>query len=406
MDAHHVQLYDPKSNVNWLCPKCNSPSYSNPFQKEYFRFGKIPDENGVVECGRCGNTNSSFSQRELARTPLEHIPKNEETSKRILSGTRATGKLHLGNYFGSLRQFVELQETDNSCLFFVADLHALTEAEGPIEIEKNTIEVVRTYLACGIKPTRSLIYRQSDVPEIPYLANLLGMITPESWLRRCTTYKDKKKKQKNPSLGLLSYPVLMAADILIARAEVIPVGEDQKQHLEIVRDIATKFNRNFGDVFIVPEEWKGRDLIRVPGLDGTGKMGKSDGNIIALTDTPKTIRKKVQAAVTDSGPVKGQEMTLPMQNLYYLMKLCSPPDIYSEYLEMYQGGEQRFYGDLKRQLADDIIAITEPIRERFNSPQCSDKIAEEALSFGKDRIRSVAIRVFDSARCAFGFRYR
>ncbi|MBI4653524.1 MAG: hypothetical protein HY752_00760 [Nitrospirae bacterium] len=182
--------------------------------------------------------------------------------------------------------------------------------------------------------------------------------------------KDKASKQESVSLGLLSYPVLMAADILIMDADTIPVGEDQLQHLEIVRDIAEKFNNYFGKVLTLPKV-RAMNAIRVPGLDGTGKMGKSDNNTIDVIEDEKSIRKKVMAAKTDLGPIKGQEMSDTMKNLYYLLELCSPSEIYYMYKEMYERGEQKFYGELKKQLANDIIDLLAPIREKYHSSACS-----------------------------------
>lgn len=392
-----VRLVDPRSNVNWLCEKCG------------MKFGQIPDENGVVICAnpKCKNMNSKASQENIIyQRALDKGDSSMEKRKRVLSGIRPTGNLHLGNYLGAVKQFVELQEQNLECLFFVADLHALTTLNKPDVIDQNTVHVIQCYLACGLDPDKSLIYRQSDVPEIPYLATLLGMITPEPLLRRCTTFKDKAHKQETVSLGLLSYPVLMAADILIAEAEIVPVGEDQLQHLEIVRDIAKKFNHNFGKGKEILKLPKARELnaIRVPGLDGSGKMGKSEGNTIDLIEDPKSIRKKVLAAKTDAGPVKGQEMSQEMKNLYYLMELCSSEETYAEYLEMYNKGEQKFYGKFKKQLADDIIAMLEPIRERYKSEVCSEERVRGILRLNKDRLSPIAGRVLRSVQNTFGLR--
>lgn len=394
-DLRSVRLFDPKSEVNWYCEKC------------HMRFGKIPDENGVVTCANfeCSNTNSKACQENiLYQQALKRGDKNVKRHKRVLSGIRPTGNLHLGNYLGAVKQFVELQEQDLECLFFVADLHALTTLNKPEQIDKNTVHVIRSYLACGLDPDKSLIYRQSDVPEIPYLATLLGMITPEPLLRRCTTFKDKAEKQESVSLGLLAYPVLMAADILIAEAEIVPVGEDQLQHLEIVRDIARKFNSNFGkgeEILKLPEARR-LNAIRVPGLDGTGKMGKSEGNTIDLTEEPDSIRTKVMAAKTDMGPVKGQEMSQEMKNLYYLMKLCSSKETYNEYMEMHNNGEQKYYGKLKNQLAEDIIKMLTLIRERYYSDACSEEKVRSILCISKDRLRPLAGKVLQSVQSTFG----
>ncbi|MCJ7600507.1 MAG: tryptophan--tRNA ligase [Desulfobulbaceae bacterium] len=390
-----VRLFDPKSEVNWYCEKC------------HMKFGEIPNENGLVRCpnAKCNNTNSKSSQNNiLYKRAIKKGDKGVRKQKRVLSGIRPTGNLHLGNYLGAVKQFVELQEEDLECLFFVADLHALTTLNEPEQIDKNTVHVVRAYLACGLDPDKSIIYRQSDVPEIPYLATLLGMITPEPLLRRCTTFKDKADKQETVSLGLLAYPVLMAADILIAEAEIVPVGEDQLQHLEIIRDIAGKFNFNFGkgeEILKLPQA-RQINAIRVPGLDGTGKMGKSEGNTIDLIEEPDSIRKKVLAAKTDLGPIRGEEMSQEIKNLYYLMELCSSKETYDNYLELHQKGEQKFYGKLKTQLAEDIIELLAPIRERYYSDICSEERVRSILCMNKDRLRPLAGRVLRSVQSAFG----
>lgn len=394
-DLRSVRLYDPESEVNWYCEKCD------------MKFGQIPDEKGVVRCinSGCGNTNSKASQEDiLYKRALERGDKNVKKRKRVLSGIRPTGNLHLGNYLGAVKQFVELQEQDLECLFFVADLHAMTTLNKPEQIDKNTVHVIRCYIACGLDPDKSLIYRQSDVPEIPYLAVLLGMITPEPLLRRCTTFKDKANKQEMVSMGLLAYPVLMAADILIAEAEIVPVGEDQLQHLEIIRDIVGKFNHNFGEGEEILKLPQARQLnaIRVPGLDGTGKMGKSEGNTIDLIEEPDSIRKKVMAAKTDIGPQSGKDMTQEMKNLYYLMELCSSKDTYNEFMEMYRNGEQKFYGKLKKQLADDIVEMLAPIRKRYYSDICSEERVRNILCMNKDRLRPIAGRVLRSVQRTFG----
>lgn len=384
-----IRNYDLKCDLNWLCEKCN------------LKFGAIPDENGLVRCSSCGNTNSESSRQNILYHHLKTGGKEMERRKRVLSGIRPTGNIHLGNYFGAIKQFVELQNEGEDCWFFIADLHALTTSNKPEEIDKYTFHVVKCYLACGLDPDKSYIYRQSDIPEIPYLSTLLSMITPEPLLRRCTTFKDKAQKQEIVSLGLLSYPVLMASDILIMEAEIIPVGEDQLQHLEIVREIATKFNQNFGDVFKLP---KSRELkaIRVPGLDGTGKMGKSDGNTIDLIEEPKNIIQKIKGAKTDLGPVKNQEMSQEMINFYFLMELCSPPDVYNKYKEMYESGKQKFYGEMKKQLANDIIELLSPIRDRYHSEVCSDDRVRRILCTGRDRVRPISARVLQSVQRKFG----
>lgn len=351
-------------------------------------------------------TDNGKTERDTAGQAAEAAATGQAEAVRVLSGIRPTGDLHLGNYLGAVRQFVELQEQEGECLFFVADLHALTTIKEPKEVDQHTVNVTRSYLACGLDPDKSIIYRQSDISEIPYLSTLLGMIAPEPLLRRCTTFKDKAEKQETVSLGLLSYPVLMAADILIAEAQVVPVGEDQLQHLEIIRDIATRFNHHFCDgeeVLTLPQA-RMLNAIRVPGLDGSGKMGKSDGNTIDLIEDPKSIKKKVMSAVTDMGPEAGKPMSPEMKNLYYLMELCSPAEIYQEYLAKYENAEQRFYGGLKKQLAQDIVAMLEPIRERYHSPECSEERVRDILAANHPKVRPVAQKVLASVQHGLGLR--
>jgi len=333
--------------------------------------------------------------------------------ERVLSGIRPTGDLHLGNYFGAIKQFVELQEGDNECFFFVADLHTLTTAlEDEIDIDKNSIEVVRLYIACGIDPNKALIYRQSSIPAIPYLSIILSMVAPEGELRRCVTYKEKVKdmeeKRKLISLGLLAYPVLMAADILFAEADVIPVGEDQLQHLEITREIASRYNNYFAKKkkLKLPKPHS-LTPIRVPGLTGEGKMSKSVGgedSVISMLENPKEIKRKVMSAKTDTGPTEGQEMSESIKNLYCLMELCSSKKTFNEYMEMYKNGEQKFYGKLKSQLADDIITLLEPIQERYyNSDECSEENVIQLLHENAEKVNPIARRTLKAIQSDLGF---
>jgi len=319
----------------------------------------------------------------------------------VLSGIRPTGDLHLGNYFGAIRYFVELQQQDNDCLFFVADLHTLTTAmEDHIDVDAASIEVVRWYLACGVDPDKAIIYRQSDILEIPMFALLLGMVTPEGELHRSTTYKEKVKdlegKRKLVSFGLLAYPVLMAADILFCNADIVPVGEDQKQHLEIARQIARNYNRYFSNTHTIVEP-KSHMLepIRVPGLKGEGKMSKSVGgvdNVIFLNDSEKEIRRKVMSAQTDLGPEQGQPMSDAMKNIYKLLELCAPKEVYEDYLSKYQNVEQKFYGSLKKDLAEAIVKLVKPIQARYNSPECSPERVQKLLAENAEKVRPIAKR--------------
>jgi len=389
-----VRRYDPLSLVNWRCtdPECG------------MRFGAIADKNGKVSCPNCGNENNPRSVFEVLTEQREKIVSEKKVPEKVpvvLSGIRPTGELHLGNYFGAIMFFVKLQEQNNECLYFVADLHALTTAmEDHIDVDATSIDVVRWYLACGVDPDKALIYRQSDIFEIPFFSLLLGMITPEGELRRCTTYKDKVQdmegKRKLISLGLLSYPVLMAADILFCNADIVPVGEDQLQHLEIAREIARRYNYYFAEKHTIVEPQPHMlEAIRVPGLKGEGKMSKSVGgpdNVIFLSDSPKEIRRKVMAAQTDTGPVEGASMSEAMQNIYMLLKLCAPSDVYDEYLERYNKGEQKFYGYLKKDLAQNIVDLLEPIQARYNSNECSPERVKQLLRENAERVRPIAKR--------------
>ncbi|MBL0690918.1 MAG: tryptophan--tRNA ligase [SAR324 cluster bacterium] len=314
--------------------------------------------------------------------------------KRILSGVRPTGMLHLGNYFGALRQFVEFQSIDdNECFFFVADLHALTTKGGSDDINQASIDIAKGFIACGVDPAKSIIYKQSDINKIPYLATILGMLTSESWLRKCTTFKEKIAKEKIVSLGLLSYPVLMTADIIIMQTDFVPVGHDQLQHLEMARDITTKFNNRYGNTFKLPDVLKLK-AIRVPGLDGTGKMGKSDQNYIGIFEEPSVIKKKVLACLTDQGADEG-EMSQPIKNLYYLLKLCCPDDVYQKYLGFHQQKKVRFYGELKKELATHIIEFLTPLRVKYNSLKNDD--VRDVLKIGQQKANLVAEEVFAKA---------
>ncbi len=306
----------------------------------------------------------------------------------VLSGIRPTGSLHLGNYFGAIVQFLALQKSKKQCFYFVADLHSLTTIRKKIDLKRRTLEIVKGYLACGIDPKKAIIYRQSDICAIPPLANILAMITPEGLLRRCTTFKDKAAKEKLVSLGLLSYPVLMAADILVVKSNIVPVGDDQLQHLEIVRDIVQKFHHIFGKIFVMPQAQR-LQSIRVPSLDGSGKMGKSDNNTIDLLDPEAVILKKVKSAKTDMGPEVGTKMSQEMQYFYALLKLCASKDIYLEYLQKYQRGEQKFYAAMKEQLAKDIVLLTAPIKDRYYSEDCSDERVFELLKQNAIKVNQI-----------------
>lgn len=324
----------------------------------------------------------------------------------VLSGIRSTGNLHLGNYFGAVRNFVRMQDEYN-CFFFIADFHSLTTHPKPGDLHSNVKQVLAEYLASGLDPDKSVIYIQSDVPEIPELYLLLNMNAYVGELQRTTTFKEKIRRQPdNVNAGLLTYPVLMAADIIIHNSHKVPVGKDQEQNLEITRRFAKRFNTIYGiEYFNLPEPFNfGKELVKIPGLDGTGKMGKSEGNGIYLIDDPNEIRKKVMRAVTDTGPVKPkQKMSEPVRNLFYIMKLMSEPSTYKHFLELYNTCNIR-YGDLKKQLAEDIIKFTSPIREKILDIVNDEKYLSKTAKAGAEKARESAGKTLKEVREIIGFR--
>jgi len=324
----------------------------------------------------------------------------------VLSGIRPTGLLHLGNYFGALRNFVRMQH-ENNCFFFIADFHSLTTHPTPEDLHGSVKRVLAEYLACGLDPEVSTLYIQSDVPEIPQLYLLLNMNAYKGELERCTSFKEKIRNQPdNVNAGLLTYPTLMAADILIHRAHKVPVGKDQEQHLEMTRTFANRFNRMYGvEYFPEPVAYNfGRELVKIPGLDGSGKMGKSEGNAIYLADDPQTIRKKVMKAVTDSGPTQpNQPKPEAIQNLFTLMGAVSSPDTVDYFEEKYNTCQIR-YGDMKKQLAEDIITFTTPIRERIEATLADNSYLHRVAKLGAEKARQSASKTLNDVRHIIGFR--
>lgn len=324
----------------------------------------------------------------------------------VVSGIRSTGNLHLGNYFGAIRNFVKMQK-DNNCFFFVADWHSLTTHPKPADFHGNIRTVIAEYLACGIDPELSTLYVQSDVPEITELYLLLNMNAYIGELERTTSFKDKVRTQpENVNAGLLTYPVLMAADIIIHKANKVPVGKDQEQNLEMARKFARRFNRMYEeDYFPVPESFSFTNkLIKIPGLDGSGKMGKSEGNAINLADDEKIIRKKVMRAVTDSGPAEmNSTPSEPIQNLFSLMEVASDADVLAHFKNEYANCSIR-YGDLKKQLAEDIIKLTAPLRERILEISADDEYMRKVVKLGAEKARESAAKTLKEVRYAMGFR--
>jgi len=324
----------------------------------------------------------------------------------VASGIRSTGNLHLGNYFGALKNFVKMQH-ENRCFFFIADYHSLTTHPNPGDLHSRVKQVLAEYLACGIDPEVATVYLQSDIFEIPELYLLLNMNAYIGELERTTSFKDKVRMQPdNVNAGLLTYPVLMAADIIIHKATKVPVGRDQEQNLEMTRKFARRFNTMYKTKFF-PEPTAynfNETLVKIPGLDGTGKMGKSEGNAIYLIDEPKVIMKKVKRAISDSGPTQeNQEMSEPVKNLFTLMDVISEPDTLQFYLEKYNSCNIR-YGDMKKQLAEDIISFNAPIRERIINILADDTYLARVVREGAEKARESARKTINEVREIIGFK--
>lgn len=353
----------------------------------------------------------------------------EKSKEVVLSGIRPTGNLHLGNYYGALGKFLKLQET-HDCRFFIADLHALTTNTDPDALHRNVRSILAEYLAAGLDPDKASIFVQSDVPELSELYLLLNMHVGIGELMRTASFKDKARKalglakndgendediekqiigastNKRVSAGLLTYPTLMAVDILAQKARWVPVGKDQMQHLELTRRFARRFNQFYGvEEFVEPENFEFRDApVKVPGLDGSGKMGKSEGNCIYLIDEPKALRKKVMRAVTDEGPqAPDSPMSEPIANLFALLELTSTPDVVKHFRNAYADCSIR-YGDLKKQLAEDILAVTTPIRERINDILADEAYMRRVLAQGAEKARAQASETLREVRHIMGIR--
>ena len=328
--------------------------------------------------------------------------------EKVVSGIRSTGNLHLGNYFGAMKNFLKMQH-EYECYFFIADYHSLTTHPTPDNFHNTVKQVLVEYLACGLDPEVSTIYIQSDLPETAELYLLLNMNAYVGELERCTSFKEKIRKQPdNINAGLLTYPTLMAADILIHRASKVPVGKDQEQHLEMARQFANRFNRLYqSELFPEPYAFNfGTNLVKIPGLDGSGKMGKSEGesNAIFLADTPEAIRKKVMRAVTDSGPSReNQEKPDVIQNLFDLMKVVSSAETISHFEEQYNTMKIR-YGDLKKQLAEDMVAFTKPLREKIIAIGKDEPYLSKVARQGAEKAKVSARFTLEEARKAIGIR--
>lgn len=326
----------------------------------------------------------------------------------VVSGIRSTGKLHLGNYYGALSNFVKMQNEYN-CFFFIADLHSLTTHPTPSDLSRTVREVVVEYLAAGIDPEQSTIYVQSDVPEVAELYLYMNMNAYLGELERATAFKDKvRANPDNVNSGLLTYPVLMACDILIHHGTKVPVGKDQEQHLEMTRTFGNRFNRLYNvDYFKEAFAFSYSDkLVKIPGLDGNGKMGKSNGeaSCVYLSDSPEIIRKKVMRAVSDSGPTEvNQPKPEAIQNLFDLMKVVSSADTLAHFNQLYNNCEIR-YGDLKKQLAEDMIIATDPVRSRIEEISNDEEYIKKVIRLGAEKASESARKTITEVREIIGIK--
>ena len=326
----------------------------------------------------------------------------------VCSGIRPTGNLHLGNYFGALRNFVQMQD-EYDCYFFVADYHSLTTHPTPDNLYQNARQILVQYLAAGLDPERATIYFQSDLPQTVELYLFFNMNAYLGELERVTSFKDKVRQNPgNVNAGLLTYPTLMAADILIHKATRVPVGKDQEQHLEMTRTFAQRFNSMYkAEVFPLPQAvgTKG-NLVKIPALNGSGKMGKSEGeaSTIFLTDEPSVIRKKIMKAKSDSGPTEmNQKKPEEIENLFTLLRAVSKPDTVEYFDDLYNHCQIR-YGDLKKQLAEDMVAFVEPFRQRVLELSADEVALRRIIDLGKEKARSSADRTISEVRHVIGYR--
>lgn len=326
----------------------------------------------------------------------------------VVSGIRPTGNLHLGNYFGAIKNFIKMQY-EHSCFFFIADYHSLTTHPKPKALHENVKRVLVDYLATGIDPNVATIYIQSDLPEVAELYLLLNMNAYLGELQRVSSFKEKIRTQpNNVNAGLLTYPTLMAADVIIHKATKVPVGKDQEQHLEMIRTFANRFNRMYDmEYFPAPVAYNfGEELVKVPGLDGSTKMSKSENeqSAIFLADEPEVIRKKVMRAVTDAGPTKpNQPKPQAIENIFALMKIVSSDDTCKHFEDLYAKCEIR-YGDMKKQLAEDMIKFTAPILSKIKELSADENYLSKIITQGKEKAHESASKTIKEVREIIGFK--
>ena len=333
------------------------------------------------------------------------MKKNKEV---VVSGLRPTGFLHLGNYFGAVQNYVRMQE-DFNCYFFVADWHSLTTHPDTKSLGENVRRVLAENIASGLDPEKVCLYLQSAVPEIAELYLYLNMLAYKGELEKTTTFKDKVRQQpENINAGLLTYPVLMTADIIIHRALYVPVGKDQEQHLEMARNYAQRFNHRYGELFPEPQAFNyGQALIKIPSLDGAGKMSKSENQYatLYLADDDEQIRKKVMKAKTDSGPVEKNSVKPDyIENLFQLMRLVSKPETVQSFEKDFNDCQIR-YGDMKKQLAEDMVNFISPIREKAASIYSNTAYLKQVVENGAVQARERANETIQMARELIGLNY-
>ncbi|MFZ9208471.1 MAG: tryptophan--tRNA ligase [Sediminibacterium sp.] len=331
----------------------------------------------------------------------------------VLSGIRPTGFLHLGNYFGAMRNYVRMQDEFN-CYFFVANWHSLTTHPDTKELQANVLRVIAENIACGLDPEKVALYVQSDVPQIAELYLYLNMMAYKGELEKTVTFKEKVRLQpENVNAGLLTYPVLQAADILIHRAVKVPVGKDQEQHLEMARNYAERFNHRYGEVLPLPYAFNyGGELVKIMSLDGEGKMSKSENqmNTLYLADEDDVIRKKIMKAKTDGGPLMpNAPMPGYIENLFTLMGLVSTPDTVEKFTADYNNSSEGNciirYGDLKKQLAEDMAAFIKPIREKAADLQQDTATLQKIMKLGAEKAGESASKTLTLVRSAIGMNY-
>lgn len=318
---------------------------------------------------------------------------------RILSGIQPSGALHLGNYFGMMRPAIELQQ-QGEAYYFIANYHSMTSLFDAEERRKNSLDVALDFLACGLDPKKSVFFKQSDVPEVTELSWLLTTLTPMSLLEKCHSYKDKIAKGISPNHGLFAYPVLMAADILLYDSNVVPVGRDQKQHVEVTRDIAIKFNEAYGETFIIPEPRIKEEVALVPGTDGQ-KMSKSYGNTVEIFGDEKAVRKKIMSIVTDTRLPAEPKPDAEKNNALQLLKLVAPADVAADFENRLRAGGLG-YGDLKKALFEHYWNYFAAARARRADLAANLDHVHAVLRDGADRARAVAQKVLTRAKKASG----